>query len=265
MGKESKGRQLKRGSEGKGAGIERKERRKEGLKTEVSMEGQRREDERKDEERTVDRAIEEMLTECYQKAFEGDETPCDYDLGSEFGSRKRQPSPPGRGRETAAASQPEVRSKQSAGMDRGQRQVLGEEELEQSTGEVWRSSQSAWGQSPRLDLKPCRGEESLTEHTGPASWQKSLRRACGEKESSWRELSPPLSQSLEVLSKTTRCGQSTEGIFPLPLPGILGWCDKVDSVLDCQRVEQSLWGGLIRQNEGFKGPEEDSGAVEGSA
>ena len=163
----------------------------------------------------------------------------------EFRNRSRQPDTPGQGWETAAASQAERRRKQSAGMDRRQRQILAEEELE-----VLRSSQNACERGLRLDLKPSRGDALLTEPTSPASRQKSLRRACGEKESSWRELSPALSKSLGVLSKTTRCGQSTEGIFPLPLPGFLGWCDECDSVLEALvRGLNSLYGVVTLQPE----------------
>ena len=59
-----------------------------------------------------------------------------------------------------------------------------------------------------------------------------LKSACAKKESLWKDLSPALSQSLEVLTQTTRCGQSTEGIFPLPLPGGLGWYEDDDPLLD---------------------------------
>ena len=243
MGKESKRRKLRKEAEERGTGIVRKEGKTEGLMTGVLARSQGKEDEVEEEETGVERAIEDMLTECYQKAFEGEEAPCDYDLGGEFGSRKDKPSPPGQGRKMAATSQLEVRSKQSAGMDRRQRQAWSEEELEKCIGEVSRSSQPAWDHSPRLDLRPCHGEELMTEHDPPASWPMSLRCVCGEKESSLRELSPALSKSLEVLSQTTRCGQSTEGIFPLPLPGVLGWCEQVDSVLDALvRGLNSLYG-----------------------
>ena len=64
------------------------------------------------------------------------------------------------------------------------------------------------------------------------SWQMTLKSACAKKESLWSDLSPALSQSLEVLTETTRCGQSTEGLFPLPLPGSLGWCEEEDPLLE---------------------------------
>ena len=232
MGKENKRGELIDGSEEVSTGIGRRVRRKEVLRADESKRGQRQEDEERRKEKEDERAIEEMLTECYQRAVECGRTHSDYDLGGEFGSQNEHPSPPGQGGEAEAASQSEVRSKQSAGMGRGQRRAWIEEQPNESAGEVARSSHFAWNPLPRLALTPCRGEPFLTEQMAPTSWQKNLRSACGKKESSLRELSPALSQSLEVLSKTTRCGQSTEGIFPLPLPGTLGWVEPVDSVVD---------------------------------
>ena len=243
MGKESKRGELIDGSGEVSTGIGRRVRRKGGLRANESKRGQRQEDEERRKEKEDERAIEEMLTECYQRAVESGGTHSDYDLGGEFGSQNEHPSPPGQGGEAEAASQSEVRSKQSAGMGRGQRRAWIEEQPDESTGEVSRSSHFAWNPLPRLALTPCRGEPFLTEQMAPTSWQKNLRSACGKKESSLRELSPALSQSLEVLSKTTRCGQSTEGIFPLPLPGTLGWFEPVDSVLEALvRGLNSLYG-----------------------
>ena len=262
MGKEDQRRKLKRVSEEGGTGFERKERRQKGLKEDASMECQREERKREAEEETVDRAIEEMLAECRQKAFEGDGTPDHYDLGGDLGDKRRQPVSPGQGWETTAASQADARSKQSAGMDRRQRRALAEEKLGESTGEVLRSSQFACDLPPRLDLKPSRGEDFLTEqpttrldlnlsreeeaspeHCGHKSWQMTLKSACARKDSLWSDLGPALSKSLEVLSKTTRCGQSTEGLFPLPLPGRMGWCEVEDPLLEgLVRGLNSLYG-----------------------
>ena len=260
MGKEDKGRQLKREAEVESVGHERKERRGEGLDEKMSERGQGRQQDREEEESTIDRAIEEMLTECQRHAFERGGASYDYDLGSELGGYNQSLSPLGRGGEARHVSQPEVRSKQSAGMGRGQRQSPGSATYEDGTGEVLRSSQFACSEPSRLDLKPCRGEELVTEHGRPTPWQTILPCACGEKESSWRELCPALSQSMEVLSKTTRCGQSTEGIFPLPLPGDLGWCNEEDPMLESLvRGLNSLYG----VESGEQGSEENSGKAEG--
>ena len=105
----------------------RKEERGQG--TEGKKKGQERERERREEEQMVEEAIEEMLTECYEKAFEEKRTVNDYDLGGGSGGRKRPLDTPGQGRETATASQADVRSKQLAGLGRRQRQSLAEEKL----------------------------------------------------------------------------------------------------------------------------------------
>ena len=74
-------------------------------------------------------------------------------------------------------------------------------------------------------------------------WQEALKNACAKKEGLWKDMSPALSQSLDVLSKTTRCGQSTEGFFPLPLPRGLGWCeDEVPLLEGLIRGLNSLYG-----------------------
>ena len=243
MGKKKQGRQLKRGAEVENAGMGSKERKREGLREEESMKSQRRGMKANEDEERIDRAIEEMLTECHQRALEDYVEPIDYDLGGDLEVRKRMPTSPGQGGEKKSISQAVERSKQSAGMDRGQRRSSGEELLKRSTGEVWRSSHFACGHPSRLDLEPCRGGAPLTEQSGSTSWRMILRHACGEKESSWKDMGPALSQTLEVLANTTRCGQSTEGIFPLPLPGALGWCDEEDSVLEALvRGLNSLYG-----------------------
>ena len=270
MGKENERRQLKRGAEEESTGIEMREKKSEGSEADIARESQGKEKRRGDEGQRVEEAIEEMLTECYQKAFERREAYEDYDLGGEVGSRKRQLDAPGQGWETATASQADARSKQLAGLGRRQRRALAEEKLERGTGEVSRSSQNACGPSPRPDLKPgrgedlfsgqplsrlalrpCRNEDALTELDGHKSWQMALKSACARKESLWSDLSPALSLSLEVLSKTTRCGQSTEGLFPLPLPGSLGWCEKEDPLLEgLVRGLNSLYG--VASSEGKK-------------
>ena len=248
MGKENERGKLKRGTEDEGTGNEK---RGKGSITEGKRKGQERERERREEEQTVEEAIEEMLTECYEKAYEEKRMVNGYDLGGGSGGRKRPLDTPGQGRQTATASQADVRSKQLAGLGRRQRQSLAEEKLKIGTGEVGISSQFACerlpqedplpdsgelifpGQPmPRLALTPCRGDEALTEHGGHKSWQLALKSACARKESMWRDLGPALSHSLEVLSQTTRCGQSTEGVFPLPLPGSLGWCEREDPLLE---------------------------------
>ena len=243
MGKKKQRRQLKRGAEVRSAGAESKERRKEGPREEESMKSQRKGMKTVEDEARIDRAIDEMLTECHQRALGDYAEPVDYDLGGDLEVRKRMPKSPGQGGEKRSISQPVERSKQSAGMDRGQRQSSGEELLKNSAGEGWRSSQLACGPLSRLDLEPCRGGVPLTEQKASISWQMILRHACGKKESSWKDVGPALSQSLEVLANTTRCGQSTEGIFPLPLPGALGWCAEEDSMLEALvRGLNSLYG-----------------------
>ena len=188
MGKENERGELKRGTEDESTGIEK---RGKGSITEGKRKGQEKEKERREEEQTVEEAIEEMLTECYEKAFEKEEMASDYDLGGGSGGRKRPLDTPGQGRETATASQADVRSKQLAGLGRRQRQSLAEEKLKTGTGEVWISSQTACERLPRRDplpgrgellfsgqpiprlaLTPCRGDEALTEHgaTSRGSW-----------------------------------------------------------------------------------------------
>ena len=70
------------------------------------------------------------------------------------------------------------------------------------------------------------------------SWEKA------KKECSLKDVGPALSQSLEVLSQTTRCGQSTEGVFPLPLPeGVEGVLGSVSHLgFGREGFEQPLWG-----------------------
>ena len=107
------------------AGMGSKERKREGLREEESMKSQRRGMKSNEDEERIDKAIEEMLTECHQRALGDYAEPIDYDLGGDLEVRKRMPTSPGRGREKKSISQTVERSKQSAGMDRRQRQASG--------------------------------------------------------------------------------------------------------------------------------------------
>ena len=230
MGKEGKRRAMRREAEVEKAGS-----RTEGCRvgkdsSEVSESRSMVQDRQEGEEKDMERAIEEMLNECQRNVQE--EAGRSYNPGGSSRRQKRPLDEPGWGREDGGPSQFEGWSKQSTGMDRGQRRFSAGGVSDRSTGEGNVPSQFAWQPTSRLALNPCREEEALTELDGHMSWQETLMSACAKKESLWGDLGPALSKSLEVLSKTTRCGQSTEGIFPLPLPGRLGWCEDEDPLLD---------------------------------
>ena len=232
MGKKAERRTVRRDDEVRGTGSKTEGCRGQKKKGEVSERSQQVVRRSEDEEKEVERAIDAMLNECQKEAQEAAGMSSVYNPGGVSKRPKRPLDVPGWGREDGGPSQTERGNKQSAGLGRGQRRLFVGEELHGGTGEKRDFSQPAWRPSSRLDLKPCREEHFLTEHGGHETWQMALKSACAKKESLWEDMSPALSQSLDVLTKTTRCGQSTEGVFPLPLPGRLGWCEEDDPLLE---------------------------------
>ena len=232
MGKKTKGRSVTGADEVKGTDDRTKGCRQEKKGEEVSERSQQVVEGSREEEKEIERAIDEMLNECQREAQERTERKNAYNPGGESRGQKRPLDPPGWGREEGGPSQAERGSKQSAGLGRGQHRLCAGGDPQSRTGEKKMFSQFARRPPSRLDLKPCREEMFLTEHGGHETWQMALKSACAKKESLWKDMSSALSQSLDVLTKTTRCGQSTEGLFPLPLPRGLGWCEEEDPLLE---------------------------------
>ena len=245
MGKKTKRRTVTGADEVKGTDDRTKGCREERKGEEVSEKSQQVVGKTREEEKEIERAIDEMLNECQREAQERTERKNAYNPGGESRGQKRPLDSPGWGREEGGPSQAERGSKQSAGLGRGQRRLCVGGDPQSRTGEKKMFSQLAWRPPSRLDLKPCREEMFLTEHGGHETWHMALKSACAKKESLWKDMSPALSQSLE----TTRCGQSTEGLFPLPLPRGLGWCEDEDPLLE----------GLIRGLNSLYGVESSGG------
>ena len=166
-----------------------------------------------------------------------------YEPGEELEVRKRPQSSLGWAGEEEEPSHSGWKRKQSVGMGHGQRRSSEDEVFEESTGELSNHSQPACEVAPRLALTPCRGEDQKTEHGQWSQCRMILQNLCAKKECLLKDVGPALSQSLEVLSQTTRCGQSTEGVFPLPLPEGLKECLEACPTLDLVvRGLNSLYG-----------------------
>ena len=244
MGKEKQGRQLEREAQrGKAASTSAKRLREKGLSTERSQDARKDEGEERRNEERLEKSIDELLVECHRKASEDMKKVGPYEPGEELEDRKRLKSSLGWAREAEEPSHSEWRKKQSVGIGHGQRRSSEDEVFEESTGELSRHSQFACDVTPRLALTPCRGEEQKTEHGQWSQCRKILQSLCAKKEVSLKDVGPALSQSLEVLSQTTRCGQSTEGVFPLPLPEVLEECSNACPTLELVvRGLNSLYG-----------------------
>ena len=215
MGKETKRRQLEREAErGRALSTSTKRLREKGLSKERSQDARKDEGEDERNEERLERSIDELLVECRRKASEGCEKAWLYEPGKELEVRKRPQSSLG------WAGEAEEPSQQSVGMGHGQPNEV----FKESTRELSNHSQFACEVAPRLALTPCRGEDQKTEHGQWSQCRMILQSLCAKKEVSLKDVGPALSQSLEVLSQTTRCGQSTEGVFPLPLPEGLKEC-----------------------------------------
>ena len=245
MGKEAKRRQLGREAEGgKVLSTSKKRQREEGLSNERSQDARNEEGEEQKKEERLERAIDELLVECRRKASDSWEKEGLYEPGEELEVRKRSQSSLGWAGEEEEPSHSGWKRKQSVGMGHGQRRSSEDEVFEESTGELSNHSQPACEVAPRLALTPCRGEDQKTE---PGQWSQCrmiLQNLCAKKECLLKDVGPALSQSLEVLSQTTRCGQSTEGVFPLPLPeGVEGVLGSVFHLgFGREGFEQPLWG-----------------------
>ena len=213
--------------------------RREGAERERERERKRQRAEREEGQAVEEQAVERLLEECRRKAQNNE-------LG-EGGLVEKNPGlAPGQaddvrqqqGREKSGSSQQEKLETEAAGMDRGELAegtlARGEADgIHQVGGERRSGSQFFQGGSgrpqmkgsrqeasysvPRLDLIPCRGEDF--EHRRPHPMGQ-LQNKCHIEEIVVGEMGHLLARMLEVFDQrlNTRCGQTSEGIFPLPLP-----------------------------------------------
>ena len=244
MGKETKRRQL--GGEAEGGKVlstSKKRQREEGLSNERSQDARKDEGEEKKNEERLERAIDELLVECRRKASDGWEKAGLYEPGEELEVCKRSQSSFGWAGEEEEPSHSGWKRKQSVGIEKvpAPHPSTNIPFLHTSSARSFDigsivhalSSDPPHGTASKPVVEPLHMQIGSDCSTPLYSLQKPHLQSFGAVRG----------PCLEVLSQTTRCGQSTEGVFPLPLPEGLKECLDACPTLDLVvRGLNSLYG-----------------------